>query len=198
METGQKNGLLAASLLAVVSTTLALLGFLETNEGFGPYHIENGQRVYTAYPDPGYGTKLPTICNGHTRGVTMQTTATLEQCRAWLSEDVQWAKERVGKCLTHTITQKQFDALTSFEFNTGLFCFTQMKTYINNGQCYLAANEFNNSPQIDRKTGKPRVLNGKVVMKSTTSNGIPLRGLERRRKEEREMFEDDCAKWEVK
>ena len=189
MNTKQK---LVGMVLALLTSSASFLLFVEKNEGLGPFQVVNNVRIYQAYPDPGLGWKLPTICAGHTKGVKRGDTATLEQCRKWLDEDTQWAKNRVAKCLSVPVTVSQFEALTSFEYNTGLFCSSQLRTYVNENKCYLAANEFNNSPQIDKKTGQVKLQNGKVVMKFTTAGGIVLNGLVRRRTEERRMFEKDC------
>lgn len=189
MTTKQK---IAAALLSAVATASTFLLFVEKHEGFGPYTTINGVRYYKAYPDPGLGTKLMTACSGHTKGVKQGDLFTKQQCVKFLDEDIQWAKKRVSSCLNAKVTQEQYNALVSFEFNTGLFCSTQMRRYIEQGNCRAAANEFNNSPQIDKATGKPKILNGKVVMKFTTAGGKVFRGLEIRRAEERKMFERGC------
>lgn len=178
-----------AGILATLGISAGLISFIEKEEGFGP---KNAQGLYVAYADPGVGWDLPTICNGHTRGVKRGDTATKEQCRAWLKEDLEIAAKDVQRCVKVPITKDQYDALVSFNFNTGLFCVTQMMRYINAGACRAAANEFNNSPMLN-KDGSIKLYNGKPVMKFTTGGGIPLRGLITRRAKERAMFEKDCT-----
>lgn len=176
---------------ALLTASAAILSFIAKEEGLGPSVIDNGVKYYVAYADPGVGWKLPTICNGHTRGVTRTTKATEDQCKQWLKEDVAVAEADIRRCVKVSITQGQFDSLSSFNYNTGLLCVSQMVRYINAGQCRLAANEFNNSPMLN-KDGSVKMYNGKPVMKFTTGGGVPLPGLINRRKKEREMFEKDC------
>jgi GH24 family phage-related lysozyme (muramidase) len=177
-------------LAGLITVSVGLMFFVEKEEGFGP---KNTQGLYIAYADPSDATgwKLPTICNGHTRGVYKGMTATLEQCKTWLKEDLEIAAKDVQRCVTAPLTQGQYDALVSFNYNLGILCKTQMVRYINNGQCLLAANEFNNSLMLN-KDGSVKLYNGEPVMKFTTGGGIPLRGLVSRRTKERAMFEKDC------
>lgn len=178
----------ASVIAATVGVSAALKTFVEKEESFGP---QDAQGYYIAYPDPGVGTKLPTICNGHTRGVKMGDKATKEQCRKWLEEDLAIASKDVQRCIKVPISQKQYEALTSFNYNTGLLCVSQLARYLNAGACKAAANEFNNSPMFN-KDGSVKTYKGKPVMKFTTGGGIPLKGLISRRAKERAMFEGDC------
>lgn len=180
---------LASVIAATVGVSVYLMTFIENEEGFGP---KNAQGLYVAYADPGVGTKLPTICNGHTRGVKMGDVATKEQCKIWQKEDLEIAAKDVQRCVKVPISQKQYDALTSFNYNTGLLCVTQLVRYLNAGACKAAANEFNNSPMLN-KDGSIKMYKGKPIMKFTTGGGIPLRGLISRRAKERAMFEGDCT-----
>ena len=176
---------------ALLTASAAILSFIAKEEGFGPSVVENGVTYYVTYNDPGPTGKPLSICNGHTRGVKPGMKATEEQCKKWLKEDVAIAEADVKRCVKVPLTQGQFDALSSFNYNTGLLCVSQMVRHINAGQCRLAANEFNNSPMLN-KDGTMKLYNGKPVMKFTTGGGVPLRGLINRRKKEREMFEKDC------
>lgn len=177
-----------AAAIAAMGISLGLVQFVKQEEGFGP---KNAQGLYVAYADPGYGWKLPTICNGHTRGVKKGDTATKEQCIAFLKEDLELASRGVVKCVKVKITQGQFDALTSFNFNTGAVCVAELTRKLNQGKCYEAAREFNAAPRTD-KYGNWILYNGKVTYKWTTSNGVPLPGLMNRRTKERNMFEEGC------
>jgi lysozyme len=86
------------------------------------FEAPNGPAL-KAYPDQA---GIPTIGYGHIRGVKLGDTCTSEQAVAWLKEDVAEAVAMVNARVTRTLTQKQFDALVSFEFNTG--CFASLGT----------------------------------------------------------------------
>lgn len=177
------------SIIVVITISAALISFVQKEEGFGP---RNKQGMYVAYPDPGYGWKLPTICNGHTKKVQKGMLATEEQCREFLKEDLSVAAGEVARCIKTPLTQKQQDALVSFTFNTGAVCRTKIPELLSSGNCVGAARQINESPQHN-KDGTIKMYDGKVVMKYTTSNGIPLRGLILRREKERVMFESGCT-----
>jgi lysozyme len=80
---------------------------------------------YESYADTG---GVWTIGYGHTKGVKPNQTATDEQIRKWLLEDIveyeecvrgimsSWKKQGLK---TYMITQGQFDAMVSFSFNAG-------------------------------------------------------------------------------
>jgi lysozyme len=72
-----------------------------------------------AYPDPGTNGKPYTIGYGHTRGVKLGDTCTLEQAEAWFEQDWAEAAEVVARSVKVPLSAKQFDALTSFVFNVG-------------------------------------------------------------------------------
>jgi lysozyme len=124
-----------------------------------------------AYPDPGYGWAVPTICSGHTLGVTKGQHATVAECRKFLSDDMQVSGREVARCVKVAITQEQFDALVSFDFNTGALCRSHLVELLNAGNCHGAARQF-----------------GLWVH----SKGKRLPGLVRRREEESAMFERGC------
>ena len=71
---------------------------------------------YSAYLDTG---NVPTICYGHTAGVRMGMTATEDQCKQWLVEDLAIAQRAVRKHLKVPAERNQIDAYTSFVFNVG-------------------------------------------------------------------------------
>jgi len=178
-----------AGVLAALGISAGLLSFVETEEGFGP---KNAQGLYIAYPDPSPNTgwKLPTICNGHTRGVYKGMTATKEQCRAWLKEDLAIAAKDVVRCVKVALGKNSYDALVSYNFNTGAVC-GDMATWVNTRSCKEAAKAFNEIPQKN-KDGTIRMQNGKPVMRYTTGGGVVLKGLITRRAKERVVFEKDC------
>lgn len=69
-----------------------------------------------AYPDGG---GVWTIGWGHIKGVKEGDRCTQAQADAWLVEDCANAIAEVNKVVTVELNQQQFDALVSFEFNTG-------------------------------------------------------------------------------
>lgn len=174
-------------IVALLCVTAPLVAFTEKHEGFGPRDKEG---YYIAYADPAWGWRVPTACSGATRGIKRGDRYTKEQCEEFLRRDLEIAARDVKRCVKVPITQAQFDALTDFNYNTGAICKSELVRKLNNGMCFAAAEEFNNTPLI--KNGRVVTYKGKVVMKWTTANGIPLKGLIRRRAEEREMFEEDC------
>jgi lysozyme len=125
-----------------------------------------------AYPDPGVGWKLPTICVGHTGpDVKKGNKATIFECQKYLADDMKSAGIDVARCVTAQITREQFDALVSFQFNTGKLCSSTLVKRLNTGDCWGAGFEFSRWVMAD----------GKVMA-----------GLVRRRTEERKMFESGC------
>jgi lysozyme len=60
---------------------------------------------------------IPTIGYGHTAGVVVPSTTTLDQAEAFLHEDVAFAERLVNQRVKVSLTQGQFDALVSFVFN---------------------------------------------------------------------------------
>jgi len=176
-----------AGVLAALGISAGLLSFVETEEGFGP---KNAQGLYMAYKDAGWGWKVASICNGHTKGVKQGDTATKEQCKAFLKEDLAIASKGVVACLKVPVTQSQLDAIISFQYNTGAAC-RAIVPYVNTKSCKEAAKAFNEFPQHS-KDGSVKMLNGAPIVQYTTANGVPLRGLVKRRAKERVMFEKDC------
>ena len=206
-----------ASRLRITALALSAAGlaFIGLQEGQGPTTAKpTGEVVAQAYPDPALGWAVPTICQGHTRGVFRGQQATLGQCQAWLQEDTAEAGRYIRRCTTAAVTQAQYDVLVDFVHNVGgpTYCASQLVRALNAGDCHGAARQINAAPQIDRATGQPRrwagspikdratgqilLATGAPVMKFTTSGGQPLPGLINRRAAERAKFEPDCAAWE--
>lgn len=77
-------------------------------------HFE-GQRL-TAYADLG---GVWTICMGHTAGIQRGDTATPDQCRAYLQQDMGEAYAAVNRCITADLTIAQAAAFTDAAFNLG-------------------------------------------------------------------------------
>lgn len=181
-----------------------LLALSVTGAAFIAGH--EGTRL-AAYLDTG---GVPTICTGSTEGVRLGQRATFEECNARLLRDTTYAGKAVAQCTHVSITQTQYDALVSLAFNAGggAFCGSELVRKLNAGDCLGAGREFNDAPQIDRRTGRPRIYQGPPIInrrtgvvllntgdtikKWTTAAGVPLPGLMLRRAEERTAFETGC------
>jgi lysozyme len=146
-----------AGLMAISSAGLI---FIATHEGTKPQ----------AYLDP---VGIPTICNGHTRGVKIGQRKTENECQQLLREDASAAGQAIAKCTTARLTQEQYDALVSFTFNVGgaAYCKSTLARKLNAGNCEGAAKEFD-----------------KWVM----AKGRKLPGLVKRRAAEKAMFLKGC------
>lgn len=109
-----------------------------------------------------------TIGWGHT-GVDVydSLTCTKEQADAWFTEDVAEAEKSVQDCISYPLTQNQYDALVSFEYNTGGLRSSTLRKKINEGDLVGAAKEF---PRWNKDNGKE------------------VRGLTRRRLREQALF----------
>lgn len=203
--------LIAAGSLAI---TPELLSTASRFEGSGPTTVTPaGQVVHHAYPDPAHGWKVPTICQGRTRGVFRGMTATADQCQVWIKAEYETTiRPALARLVRVPVTQAQAEALALFVDNVGegQFAASQLLRRLNAGDCLGAAREWNASPQlvggkpriwrgralVDRQTGAVLLATGSPVMKWTTAAGVPLPGLIKRRAEERARFEADCQYWE--
>lgn len=87
---------------------------------------------YKAYLD---SVGVPTICQGHTRGVKMGDTATPEQCEEFLYEDMQIAAIPVSQCITRPLPVHVLAALISASYNIGpkVVCGSTLQRKINSG-----------------------------------------------------------------
>jgi|SRR5882672_4570598 len=85
--------------------------FIEVEEGL----------VLTAYRDTG---GVLTIGYGHTKDVHEGQVITAEQAKDMLVQDVSWATSDVNRLVKVPLTQNQFNALVSFDFNIGTGQFT--------------------------------------------------------------------------
>jgi len=75
-----------------------------------------------AYLDGG---GVPTIGWGHTRGVKMGQTITLEQAEQFLRDDLHEAELCVEKQVPYGLAPHQFDMLVSLTFNIGVTAFAK-------------------------------------------------------------------------
>lgn len=112
---------------------------------------------------------VPTIGWGHTRGVKLGMTISKAKAEELFKQDVKWAVDAVNENVVVTLNQKQFDALVSFVFNIGETNFKKstLLKKLNAGNYTGAADE---------------------LLKWVKQKGVTLRGLVRRRQEEREYF----------
>jgi lysozyme len=116
---------------------------------------------------------VPTIGWGHTSTTKMGMVITTAQALQLLRMDLAWVRRVIAKDVKVPLTQEQYDALASFIFNLGgaNFRSSTLLKRLNAYDYVGAANEF-------LKWDKQR-QNGKMVR---------LRGLTKRRKEERLLF----------
>lgn len=146
--------------VVLLSVSLAGIGFIQTQEGTKP----------VAYLD---SIQVPTICTGHTKGVTLGMKASPKQCEVYLREDLGIAGLAVGRLVKAPLTQKQYDALVSFTFNVGAgnLAKSTLLRKLNAGDVCGAGKEFS---RWDHAGGKR------------------LRGLTARRKLEAIPFMEEC------
>ena len=126
-----------------------------------------------AYLDTG---GVPTLGYGHIKGVKMGDKCSAIQALQWLDEDCDAAEAEVARVVTVPLEQHEFDALVSFEFNTGgLMLVTRrgvakpsrLLTFLNANDRNAAAGEF---------------------LSWVYDNGRKIAGLVKRREAERSMF----------
>ena len=110
-----------------------------------------------------------TIGYGQTRGVKTGMRITKEQAEGFLLDDLKTYEKAVNNCVKVPINQCQFDALVSFSFNcgTGALKNSTLLKKLNNKDYTGASNEF---------------------LKWNKANGKVLKGLVKRRQDERELF----------
>lgn len=119
-----------------------------------------------AYPDQG---GVWTIGYGHTAGVKLGMTCTMEQAEEWLRHDVEDAEKAVNDLVKVPLSQKQFDALVDFVFNlgTGNFAKSTLLRLVNASNFKYASKEFE---------------------RWNRAGGIVRAGLTRRRLAEKDLF----------
>jgi lysozyme len=116
-----------------------------------------------------------TIGWGHTRTARQGMVITVAQAEALLRDDLAWVEDTIDALVKVPITQNQRDALGSLIFNIGRPNFSRSTVLrkLNAGDYRGAADAFLMwNKQRDRKTGQMNVL----------------RGLTKRREQERAMF----------
>jgi len=127
-----------------------------------------------AYPDPAHGWAVPTIGYGHTSmagppKVYMGLRITKEEAKAILARDLEAVEAQVRKAVKVPLNDNQLGALVSFTFNLGIANLNKstLLKKLNTGDYTGASGEF-----------------GKWVY----AGGKKLRGLVRRREDERKLF----------
>jgi lysozyme len=100
-----------------MKTSSACLDIIKQAEGYGKA-LPDGS--CTAYQEKINGKlDIPTIGWGCTKGVTMGMVWTREQAETALRAELEKHEARVARFSTVDLNQNQFDALVSFDFNTG-------------------------------------------------------------------------------
>lgn len=110
-----------------------------------------------------------TIGWGHTKDVHFGQHATEDQCRQFLLDDTAEAEQAVNRLVRMPLAQHQFDAVAVLVFNIGAtnFVNSTLRKKLNAGDYEGAAEEF---PRWNK------------------SRGIVMKGLVRRRADERKLF----------
>lgn len=116
-----------------------------------------------------------TIGYGHTKTAKKGMVITEYQADELLRQDLSWVEECIDRLVSKPLNQNQYDATASLVFNIGEGNFSKSSVLrlINEGQYTNAADAFLMwSKQRNKSTGKLEIL----------------RGLTRRREEERKLF----------
>lgn len=122
---------------------------------------------FEAYDD---GVGVWTIGVGHTKGVKIGDMATEEQVDQWIREDLSEAESAVNSALEGIpLTQNQFDSLVSLTFNIG-------------------GGAFSNSTLVKMLKARDIQQAADQFLVWNRAGGRVLKGLQRRRAAEREMF----------
>lgn len=147
----------------------SVLSFLAIQEGDGPTRVTPTGPIHVAYVDD-VGVK--TICHGHTAGVQLGDTATPDQCKQWMLEDLQTADAAVERLVKVDLTDYQRVALWSFIYNVGSgnFASSTLLRQLNAGQFCSAAKQF-----LRWDKGGGRVLRG-LTKRRAAESGLFLRG----------------------
>lgn len=116
-----------------------------------------------------------TIGYGHTKDVNHGMACDEAQADAWFDEELQQFEAAITGMVTVPLSQQQFDALVSFVYNlgSGALKASSLLRFLNNRQYQTAATQFN--------LWNKAMVNGVLT---------PLDGLTKRRKAERQIYED--------
>jgi lysozyme len=111
-----------------------------------------------------------TIGWGHTRGVQEGDTCSQAQADAWLAMDLAEHEDNISKLVTVPLSQNQFDALVSFDYNCG-------------------DGNFRSSTLLKCLNARKYALCASEIMKWNKQGGVILGGLVRRRRAEAQLFD---------
>lgn len=110
--------------------------------GIRMLHVEEGT-VLHVYRD---AAGVDTVCTGHmirpADRAIVEDGVTPEECDAFLRGDLKSAEAVVNSVVTAVISQNMFDALVSFQFNTGALPKSSVLRYTNANAYQLAAAAF--------------------------------------------------------
>lgn len=95
-----------AALVAASAVSAGGYGLIKAGEG----------KSNIAYPDPGLGWRVPTICYGHTLGVKRGDYRTDNECEVLLRAEVD---RHCAYLIPYGFTQGELDAYCSFSYNVG-------------------------------------------------------------------------------
>lgn len=145
-----------------------------TTKGKAPKRVKNidkikeheGLRLQAYLPTPN---DVWTIGYGHTSTAKRGMVITEEQAEALLRKDIAWVEDAINTKVVVPLNQNQYDALASLIYNIGAGAFSSstLLRLLNMGDYEGAANQF---PRWNKQKGKV------------------LKGLTRRREEERQLF----------
>lgn len=130
-----------------------------------------------AYLDP---VSIPTICRGHTGGVKLGQTATIEQCDDMTAQDLLKAKASMESCVTVPLNDNQRAAFTSFVFNVG-----PGRQGVKDGFCTLKSGR--PSSMVTKLNARDYIGACNQLPLWATAGGQTLPGLVKRRAAEREL-----------
>lgn len=108
---------------------------------------------------------IDTIGVGHTLGVKPGDVITEKQCEEYLKVDLFVAEREIWECVKVPLTQTEFDALVSWEFNTGGLRGSTLLKRLNARQYDLVDNEM-------RRWNKATVKGKKVAIKGLTARRL--------------------------
>lgn len=132
---GPGKGKLSGKAAIIAAAVAGLITFTSSREG----------TVYKAYPDPAKGWDLPTICNGHTRGVYRGQVATKAQCKQYLQDDLnEAALQAVAVTPKLLNNQNALRGTGDFVFNAGIGAYARspMAPYFAKEQWTQGCNAF--------------------------------------------------------
>lgn len=113
---------------------------------------------------------VPTVCFGETRGVKMGDSYTVDECKAMLGDALVEFEQGMRKCMTRpdSVPDKPYVAFLSLSYNIGIgaFCKSTLARKVNAGDIRGACDE---------------------LLKWNRAGGQVVRGLTRRRQEERAL-----------